>query len=86
VYFTYAGQFLHKEASVDLENNFLKVNSRVMRFEKLPAWDFLNSDDGCLHVKPESGYQAEGIIEGKYTDYIMDSLYSTDFEYSEFSV
>ena len=77
---------MHKEASVDMDNYFLKINSRVMRFEKLPAWDFLNTNDACLHVKPKSGYQAEEIIEGTYTDYIMDSLFSNNFEYSKFSI
>ena len=57
-----------------------------MKFEKLPGWEFLNRNDLCLHVKSEHGYQAEGIIEGTYTDYLVDSLFSTDFHSHRFTV
>ena len=78
------GQFLHKEAIVD--EKLLKINGRNIPIEKLPTWDFIHTNDTCLHAKPKHGFQAEGIIEGKYTDYIMESLFSPHFSYSKFHI
>ena len=77
------GQFLHKEATI-VENKLLEINGRFIPIEKLPAWDFVHINDTCLHAKPKHGFQAEGIIEGKYTDYVVDSLFSPHFSYSKF--
>ena len=81
----YTGQFLHKEATI-VENELLKINGRFIPIEKLPAWDFVHINDTCLHAKPKRGFQAEGIIEGKYTDYIVESLFSSQFHYNKFKL
>ena len=78
------GQFLHKEATVSDE--LLEINGRLIPIEKLPAWDFVHTNDTCLHAKPKHGFQAEGILEGKYTDYIVESLFSPYFYYSKFKL
>ena len=81
----YTGQFLHKEATI-AKNELLEINGRFIPIEKLPAWDFVHINDTCLHAKPKHGFQAEGIIEGKYTDYIVESLFSSQFHYSKFKL
>ena len=82
---TYIGQFLHKEATV-AEDELLQINGRFIPIRKLPAWDFVHTNDTCLHAKPKHGFQAEGIIEGKYTDYIVESLFSPYFYYTKFKL
>ncbi|XP_065900115.1 inter-alpha-trypsin inhibitor heavy chain H5-like [Dysidea avara] len=76
------GQFLHREAHVG--DGLMKINGKVIEIEEKPMWD--TDDIPCLHAKPQYGYQAEGIIEGKYTDYIMDSLFSPRFQYRKFKM
>jgi len=62
----------------------MKINGKVIEIEKKPMWD--SNDIPCLHAKPQYGYQAEGIIEGKYTDYIMESIFSSEFQYNKFKL
>ena len=82
-YFDYCtGQFLHREVTTNGDR--IKINGRSLKFERKPMWDFLISNNLCLHAIPSHGYQAEGIIEGSYTDYIVDTLFSTSFKYRQF--
>jgi len=68
------------------EDGFLKINGKKIRFEKGQPWDFMHSTDECLHAKPSQGIQADGIIEGDYTDYIVEGLHNPDFKYSKFKL
>ncbi|XP_065899976.1 inter-alpha-trypsin inhibitor heavy chain H5-like isoform X2 [Dysidea avara] len=78
------GQFLRREP--EIENGVLRLNGRQIETEEKAAWDFLRTEKMCLHAKPLYGYQAEGIIEGKYTDYIVESIFSPHFQYSKFKL
>ena len=76
---------MHKEATL-AKDKLLEINGRFIPIKKLPAWDFVHINDTCLHAKPKHGFQAEGIIEGKYTDYIVESLFSPQFHYNKFKL
>ena len=77
--FSLTGQFLYREAHIT--NEVMKINSKVTEIEEKPVWD---TNIPCLYAKPHYGDQAEGILEGQFTDYIMDSIFSTEFSYSNF--
>ncbi|XP_065905392.1 uncharacterized protein [Dysidea avara] len=79
------GQFLHRKWSIT-EDGFLRIDRKKIRFEKGQPWDFMHSNKECLHAKPSQGIQADGIIEGDYTDYIVEGLHSPEFKYSKFKL
>lgn len=79
----FTGQFLRRPAELT-DDGFLSINGKKIRIVKDAAWEFLHTNTQCLHAKPSYGIQADGIIEGKYTDYIVEGLFSPDFEYSKF--
>ena len=79
----FTGQFLRRTAELT-DDGFLKVNGKKIRIVKDDAWEFMHTNAKCLHAKPSHGIQADGIIEGKYTDYVTESLFSPDFKYNKF--
>jgi len=78
IHFSLTGQFLYREAHI---TNVMKINSKVTEIEEKPMWD---TDIPCIYAKPHYGDQAEEILEGQFTDYIMDSIFSPKFFYSNF--
>ena len=76
----FTGQFLQRPTELT-DDSFLKINGKKIRIVKDDAWEFMHTDTKCLHAKPSHGMQADGIIEGKYTDYITESLFLPDFKY-----
>ena len=59
----------------------MKINGKVTEIEEKPMW---STDIPCIHAKPHYGNQAEGILEGQFTDYATDSIFSPEFLYSNF--
>ena len=76
---------MHRKWSIT-EDGFLRIDRKKIRFEKGQPWDFMHSNKECLHAKPSQGIQADGIIEGDYTDYIVEGLHSPEFKYSKFKL
>ena len=62
----------------------MKIDGKVIEVEEKLMWD--TDDIPCLHAKSQHGYQAERIIDGKYTDYIMESIFSLHFHYNKFKM
>ena len=81
--FDFTGQFLRRPAEL-IDGGFLSVNGKKIRIEKDDAWEFMHTKTKCLHAKPSHGIQADGIIEGKYTEYIVEGLFSPDFVYNRY--
>ena len=79
----FTGQFLRRPAKLT-DDGFLIVNGKKIRIVQDDAWEFMHTNTKCLHAKPSYGIQADGIIEGKYTDYIVEGLFSPHFEYNRF--
>jgi len=75
------GQFLHREVHVN--NELMKINGKVTEIEEKQMRD---TDLPCIHAKPHYGNQAEGILEGQFTDYATDSIFSHEFLYSNFKM
>lgn len=55
------------------------------------SWD--NTHEKCMYVgNGQGGWTkdvdelADSVIEGRYTDYVVDSLFGTDFEYDRIGV
>ena len=46
-------------------------------------WPYLKIPETCWYPK-ESDDQGGGVLEGDYTDYIVDDLFATNFKYSQF--
>ena len=61
----------------------MKINGNVIEIEKRPMWDI---DIPCIHPKPLYGDQAEGILEGDLTDYVVENIFSPKFYYSRFKI
>jgi len=57
-----------------------------MEIEEKAAWEFLRTNKRCLHAKPSHGYQADGIIEGQYIDYIVEGIFSPHFQFNKFKL
>ena len=58
----------------------MKVGKRQPFLKKSEVWPFLHIPGDCWYGT-YTDHQAKGIIEGTYTDYITDDLFSTDFKY-----
>ena len=61
----------------------MKINGKLTEIEEKPMW---GTDIPCIHAKLHYGNQAEGILEGHFTDYAMDSIFSPEFLYSNFKL
>ena len=48
-------------------------NHKPISVYKAPAWPFLGVEEPCWYGQ-DNDQQANGIIEGAYTDYIVDDL------------
>ena len=46
-------------------------------------WPYLNIPGACWYPV-NSNEQGKGVIEGHYTDYIVDDLFANNFKYSQF--
>ena len=74
VYLMYVGQFFNAEVNIDTENMLMKFDKRnpiLVRRDKV--WPFLDIDAECWYAV-DTNNQAARIIQGVYTDYIVDHL------------
>ena len=73
------------EAVIDIENRLIKIGDNPpFPVTEDGLWAYLNMPGKCWHAV-NAGNQGEGILEGTYTDYITEDLFSTSFKYNKFS-
>ena len=71
---SHLGQFLVADVTIDSEYNLMRLgNHEPISVYKAPAWPFLGVKELCYYGQ-DNDQQANGIIEGVYTDYIVDDL------------
>ena len=72
--YTYIGQFLVADVIIDKENMLMKLGDRSpFSVKKDKAWPYLGVDIECWYGV-DTDNQGAGLIEGVYTDYIVDHL------------
>ena len=73
------------EAVIDREYNLIKVSNYRLPFpvKKGKIQPYLNMPKSCWHPT-HSDDQGAGVIEGVYTDYIVDDLFAINFKYNQF--
>jgi len=70
----FAGQFLTVDVRIDTDYNVIKLGDRKpISVKKAPAWPFLGIFTDCWHAEHIDN-QATGVIEGVYTDYVVEHL------------
>ncbi|XP_065903513.1 inter-alpha-trypsin inhibitor heavy chain H5-like [Dysidea avara] len=73
------GQFFNSDVKVDSEHNLMKFQGRKpISVKKAPAWSYLKSNVECWYGKSTDN-QATGVIEGTYTDYIVQNLFAQNY-------
>jgi len=72
--FIFAGQFLSVDVAIDTNYNVMKLgNRKPISVKKAPAWPFLGISADCWYGE-DTDNQATGMIEGVYTDYVVEYL------------
>ena len=70
----YIGQFLTAEVKIDTENMLMQLGGRKpISVKKDKAWHFLGINEECWYGETTDN-QGTGIIEGVYTDYVVEYL------------
>ena len=70
----HVGQFLTVNVNIDTENMIMKLGDRnPIPVKKDKAWPFLGVNAECWYGA-DTDNQGAGIIEGVYTDYIVEHL------------
>ncbi len=82
---TISGQFFRDGVEIDTVRKLLILPGKepvpVMR---RPVWSFMERearDDQLCWTAMNPGYQGEGLIDGKYLEYLVDDVLSSDFTY-----
>ena len=77
-----SGQFFSKGTRIDQGKRRLLLPSRspipVVLEDPKPE---VHHKSQCWRLQTP-GYQGEGLIEGDYTEYVVDSVFASDFKYS----
>ena len=74
IYVILVGQFLTSDVLVDTENMLIKFsNHKPISIKKGPSWPYLKINKDCWYGATTDN-QATGMIDGVYTDYIVDSI------------
>ena len=73
------------DVTIDQEYNMIELSDYRTPFpvEKGEIWPYLNVAGTCWYPT-HSGDQGAGVIEGIYTDYIVDDLFAINFKYNQF--
>ena len=76
----FVGQFMLDNIKIDEQYQLIKVGKcQPFPVKKSEVWPFLHIPGECWYGT-YTDHQAKGILEGTYTDYITDDLFSTDFK------
>ena len=80
------GQFFHKGVVVDEVRKILIMpNKEPVPVMRRPVWSFMERetpDDQLCWTAMNPGYQGEGLIDGKHSDYIVESILSPKFTFN----
>ena len=69
-----AGQFLTADVNIDIENMLMKLGDRSpISVKRDKAWPHLGINGECWYGV-DTNNQGAGIIDGVYTDYIVEEL------------
>ena len=73
------------EVSVDEETGIMKIRNNRVPFtvKRGEIWPYLNVAGTCWYPT-DSDDEGAGVIEGIYTDYIVDDLFAINFKYNQF--
>lgn len=81
------GQFFRPGVEVDVTRRIIIIpNKEPVPIKRRPVWSFMErknvggakTNEECwMAMNP--GYQGQGLIDGHYTNYMVDHLFSTDF-------
>ena len=67
-------QFLTSDVKIDAENMLIQLGDRKpISVKKDKAWHFLGINEDCWYEETTDN-QGTGIIEGVYTDYVVQNL------------
>jgi len=81
LYCACVGQFLTSDVKIDTEYKLMKFQNRQpISVKRGRAWSYLKSDIECWYGSSTDN-QATGVIEGTYTDYIVQDLFATQNYY-----
>jgi len=86
LYFNFPGQFFREGVEIDETRKFLLMpNKEPVPVMRRPVWSFMereDKDDQLCWTAMNLGYQGEGLIDGSYTDYLVNDVMATDFKFS----
>ena len=70
---------------IDEDNGLMKIGSNRAPFsvKKGNIWPYLKVTGSCWYPT-DTDDQGAGVLEGVYTDYIVDDLFAYDFIYNQF--
>ena len=69
----FTGQFLTVDVTIDTDYVMKLGDHKPIIVKKAPAWPFLRISTDCWHAEHMDN-QATGVIEGVYTDYVVEHL------------
>ena len=78
------GQFMGTTVQIDQQAGLMKFDDHVpFAIKKGEIWSYLNTPGTCWYPT-DTDDQGRGILEGVYTDYIVDDLFAINFRYNHF--
>ena len=86
-YVLFSGQFFRKGVEIDEVRKILIMPDKepvpVMR---RPVWSFMErevADDQLCWTAMNPGYQGDGLIDGRYLDYLVDDVLDTEWSFKK---
>ena len=85
IYFS-TGQFMGSKVQIDEQAGLMSVHDYRAPFsvKKGEMWPYLNIAGSCWYPT-DTDDQGTGVLEGVYTDYIVDDLFDKKFKYNQFN-
>ena len=72
------------DVTIDKSNGLIRIgNMAPFSVRRGDIWPYLHEPGECWYAN-NAGDQGEGILEGSYTDYIVEDLFDTHFKYNQF--
>ena len=69
---------------IDTKHGLIRIGKMApFSVKKGEIWPYLHEPGECWYAI-NAGNQGEGIVEGSYTDYIVEDLLDTHFKYNQF--
>jgi len=73
------------KVQIDQQSGLLKINNHRVAFpvKRGEIWPYLKIAGSCWYPT-NSDDQGKGVLEGVYTDYIVDDLFAIKYKYNQF--